>query len=56
MADKPIVCPHCQRQAVMEEMPEGYSTDRWLGARPEEPYVRCPICTATFPAWALKKE
>ena len=35
-------------------MPEGYATDRWGGARKEEPYVRCPRCTATFPKRAVK--
>lgn len=47
-------CPHCKQQVLFEAMPEGYSTKRWGGARKEEPYVRCPKCTATFPAYAVK--
>jgi hypothetical protein len=40
----------------MEAMPDTYATDRWQGNRTEEPYVRCPVCTATFPARAFEKE
>lgn len=55
---RPLICPHCQHQSVFEEMPEGYASNRWSeavaqGARKEEPYVRCPICTATFPLWGI---
>ena len=43
------LCPHGHmHETVFEEMPAGYATERWLGARKEEPYLRCPICTATF--------
>jgi hypothetical protein len=52
---KPIRCPHCDRQAILEDMPEGYATKRWLGARKEEPYLRCLVCTATFPLWGIKE-
>jgi hypothetical protein len=44
-----ITCPHCQQEATFETMPEGYATERWGGARPEELYMRCSVCTATFP-------
>jgi hypothetical protein len=47
---EPIPCPLGDHHvAVFEEMPEGYATKRWKGARKEEPYLRCPVCTATFP-------
>ena len=52
---RPCRCPHCQRQAIFEEMPDGYASERWGGAREEVPYVRCPICTATFPLWAIEE-
>ena len=52
---KKYLCPHGeQHTTVFEEMPEGYATERWLGARKEEPYLRCPVCTATFPKWAIE--
>lgn len=52
---KPLICPQCKHQAVLEEMPDGYATERWGGAREEVPYCRCPICTATFPLWGIKE-
>jgi hypothetical protein len=41
--------------AVFEALPDGYATKRWGGARKEEPYLRCPVCTATFPAWGIEE-
>lgn len=64
---KPVCCPHCGQEVVFESMPyvpawrrfwkktKGYATDRWLGARKEEPYSRCPACTATFPKRGLEE-
>lgn len=52
--DKRTTCPHCKAKVAFEVMPEGYATERWGGARKEEPYVRCPECTATFPAWGIE--
>jgi hypothetical protein len=41
--------------AVFEEMPEGYATERWKGNRKEEPYLKCPVCGATFPKWGIEE-
>lgn len=50
---KPIICPHCGQEVIMQEMPEGYATERWNGNRGEVPYLRCELCTATFPRWGV---
>ena len=51
-----LVCPHGQtHDTVMEEMPEGYATTRWGGARKEEPYLKCGVCGATFPKWGIEE-
>jgi hypothetical protein len=60
MNQSEITCPHGSdahgwHTAVFEELPDGYATKRWGGARKEEPYLRCPVCTATFPAWAIEE-
>jgi hypothetical protein len=57
---KEIPCPHGSKEhgahrAVFEELPEGYATERWGGARKEEPYLRCPVCGATFPKWGIEE-
>jgi hypothetical protein len=44
-----------RHSAVFEELPEGYATERWGGARKEEPYLRCPVCGATFPVWGIEE-
>jgi hypothetical protein len=54
------VCPQGNEtigyhSGVFEEMPPGYATERWGGARPEEPYVQCPVCLATFPKWGIEQ-
>jgi len=54
------VCPHFHpadgpHETIYEEMPDGYATERWLGAREEVPYLRCPVCTATFPVWGIRE-
>lgn len=51
-----ITCP-CgpKHEAVFEHMPKNYATTRWGGARKEEPYLRCPVCSATFPKWAIEQ-
>lgn len=58
---KKIVCPMGPRhETIMEELPEGYATKRWPeavadGSRLEEPYLRCPVCTATFPKRGIEE-
>ena len=44
-----------RHSAVFEEMPFGYATKRWGGAREEVPYLRCPVCRATFPKWGIEE-
>lgn len=53
------VCPQGNEtigyhSCVFDELPEGYATERWRGARKEEPYVQCPVCKATFPKWGIE--
>jgi DNA-directed RNA polymerase subunit RPC12/RpoP len=49
-----MICPHCTAKVMFLTMPEGFATERWSGQVKEEPYVRCPKCTATFPAYAVR--
>jgi len=55
------LCPHStMHETVFEEMPDGYATERWpeavaIGDRIEEPYLRCPVCTATFPKRGIEE-
>ena len=52
--DRPIICPHCGHQAIMEDAP-GLAERKWPN-RPDthRPMVRCPICIASFPREGLK--
>ena len=55
LMNEPIICPHCHRQAIMEDVPD-LAAKKWPG-RPDLhdiPRVRCPICTASFRKSALE--
>ena len=49
-----VVCANCLQPVIMEEQEDGYATERWGGVREEEPYAKCPLCTATFPIRAIE--